>query len=76
MAMDDGQKRSMAALIVGGRPKEDPLMTSEVSGEDDLYDDDMEEGLTSAAEEAIAAFESKDPVALSTALKSFIELCK
>lgn len=74
--MEDGKKKSMAALIVGGLPKEKPEFTSEVSGEDDLYDADMEEGLNQAAEEAIAAFESKDPVALTDALKSFVSMCK
>jgi hypothetical protein len=75
--MEDGKKKSIAALIVGGLPKKESSFTSEVSGEDDdLYDADMEEGLNQASEEALAAFESKDPVALTSALKSFIEMCK
>lgn len=75
--MDDGKKKSMAAMIVSARPpaKDDATFTSEVSGTDSNVNADMETGLNQASEEAIAAFEAKDPVALTSALKAFIEMC-
>lgn len=74
--LDEGKKKSMASFIVSNAAK--PSMTSEVSGEEDIEgpDMDMEEGLNQAAEEAIAAFDAKDPVALKDALRSFIDMCK
>lgn len=74
--MEDSKKKAIAAMIVGGRPEKEPTFTSEVSGTDEsLVDADMEEGLNQASEEVIMALDTKDPVALKTALKSFFEMC-
>jgi hypothetical protein len=70
MLMKD-PKKGMAAIVVArlaGKPKmEAPEMESEMEGPSEYE---------IAAEEVLAAVESKDAAKLAESLKSFIELCK
>lgn len=68
MLMKD-PKKSIALLIAGPKKMEDSPK-SEEGGE---YDPSI--AYKSAAEEILAAVESKDPGALVEALKSFHEMC-
>ena len=64
--MEHSKTKGIAALLVGKMGK----------GPEGEEGGDMEgEGLDTAAEDILAAIESKDPQALKEALRSFYEMC-
>lgn len=72
-------KKPLAALVLAKMKKKPSRMESDSSEEDDYSEEEGEdmsgEGLRAAAEDVLAAFESKDSDALMEALKSFVEQC-
>lgn len=62
MAKDSGAVASILGKLTSKPAEEAP--------------EDYDVGLEAAAGEIIAAAESKDPAALASALKSFVEMCK
>ncbi len=63
--------KHVAAMLVGEmHPKDAP------GGEDmGAASDEADPGEEAAAEEMLSAFQSNDPKALASAMKSFVEIC-
>lgn len=66
--MDKDKKKGLAALIIDASPIGKEKKAEDLDAE--MSDKDM------AAEELLSAISSKDPMALSEALTSFIKLCQ
>lgn len=74
MLMKPDKKKSMASLIIGASAP--PMDGMKAANEEQIEKPEMDPGLLSAADEIMAAFESKDVQGFAEGLKSFLEMCE